>query len=267
MSGLTEREHFSEAVRKDNPSLSPAKVASAAGQVYRFVCELREGDPVVTYNTATRRYAVGRVDGPYGFRPDLLDELPHARAVAWSGEVERDRLSTDSRNALGAFTTIFLVSESAASELTQLLSGSTMASPSDTGEAAAVVAQEQVAASERLKAEQDKAIEFVKDRIAQLDWEEMQDLVAGLLRAMGYKTRVSRAGPDQGKDIVASPDGFGFENPRIVCEVKHRPGAAIGSKEIRGFLGADTETTADCMSAPAALPRTRDTRPIARTFP
>jgi restriction system protein len=44
----------------------------------------------------------------------------------------------------------------------------------------------------------------------------MQDLVAGLLRALGYKKRVSPAGPDRGKDIVASPDGFGFESPRIL---------------------------------------------------
>jgi predicted Mrr-cat superfamily restriction endonuclease len=44
----------------------------------------------------------------------------------------------------------------------------------------------------------------------------MQELVAGILRAMGYKTLVSPAGADRGKDIIASPDGFGFEPPRIV---------------------------------------------------
>jgi restriction system protein len=64
----------------------------------------------------------------------------------------------------------------------------------------------------------------------------MQELVAGLLRAMGYKTKVSPLGPDRGKDIVASPDGFGFESPRIVVEVKHR-GGAMGAAAIRSFLG------------------------------
>jgi restriction system protein len=53
---------------------------------------------------------------------------------------------------------------------------------------------------------------------------------------MGYKTRVASPGPDRGADIVASPDGLGFENPRIVVEVKHRSGA-MGSKEVRSFLG------------------------------
>jgi restriction system protein len=35
---------------------------------------------------------------------------------------------------------------------------------------------------------------------------------------------------------VASPDGFGFESPRIVVEVKHRT-SSMGSQEIRSFLG------------------------------
>ncbi len=65
----------------------------------------------------------------------------------------------------------------------------------------------------------------------------MQELVGGLLRAMGYKTIISPPGSDRGKDIVASPDGFGFQEPRIVVEVKHRRTERMGSAEIRSFLG------------------------------
>ena len=64
----------------------------------------------------------------------------------------------------------------------------------------------------------------------------MQELVAGILRAMNYKTQVSPPGSDLGRDILASPDGFGFEQPRIVVEVKHRKGT-IGSQEVRSFVG------------------------------
>jgi restriction system protein len=53
---------------------------------------------------------------------------------------------------------------------------------------------------------------------------------------MGYKTRVSPPGSDRGKDIVASPDGFGFESPRIVVEVKHRE-STVSADQIRSFLG------------------------------
>lgn len=81
-----------------------------------------------------------------------------------------------------------------------------------------------------------RALEFIKDKLTELDWDEMQELTAGILRAMGYKTRVARPGPDRGADIVASPDGLGFEMPRIVVEVKHRQGQ-MGAKEVRSFLG------------------------------
>ena len=43
-------------------------------------------------------------------------------------------------------------------------------------------------------------------------------------------------GADRGSDILASPDGFGFEQPRIVAEIKHRKGQ-MGSQEIRSFIG------------------------------
>jgi restriction system protein len=36
-----------------------------------------------------------------------------------------------------------------------------------------------------------KAESFIEDQISRLDPYEVQDLVAGILRAMGYKTRVS----------------------------------------------------------------------------
>ena len=69
-----------------------------------------------------------------------------------------------------------------------------------------------------------------------LDWEEMQELVAGILRAMGYKTSVASPGPDRGRDIIASPDGLGLEQPRIRVEVKHR-NETVGAPLLRSFLG------------------------------
>ncbi|AEF34595.1 restriction endonuclease [Mycolicibacter sinensis] len=80
------------------------------------------------------------------------------------------------------------------------------------------------------------AFERIKDQVNRLGWEGMQQLIAGILRAMGYKTQVSPPGSDLGRDILASPDGFGFERPRIVVEVKHRK-QTMGSTDIRSFLG------------------------------
>lgn len=48
----------------------------------------------------------------------------------------------------------------------------------------------------------------------------LADLVADLLRVMGYKTKVSPPGPDGGVDIIAHKDHFGIESPLIKVQVK-----------------------------------------------
>ena len=78
---------------------------------------------------------------------------------------------------------------------------------------------------------------MIKDLITALDAEEMEELVAAILRAMGFRARVSPKGPDRGVDVIASPDGLGLQEPRIKAEVKHRSGS-MGSQAIRSFIGA-----------------------------
>ncbi len=87
-----------------------------------------------------------------------------------------------------------------------------------------------------------------------LSWEQMQALVTGLLRLMGYKTRIFPAGPDKGRDIVASPDGFGFEKPRIVVEVQHHSGA-MEAQPTCSFPGGAMSMARGCSSVRAGLPR------------
>jgi len=207
-------------------------LAMSAGQAYRFVREIKVGDRVATYDPSRREYLVGTITGEYVFRPGPEDGYPQVRTVNWSATVSRDALSIATRNSLGAIATLFQVPAEAAEEIERLTAGGVPPNAPD-----AAPAEEQTQVDLIYKDIQNKAFEFIKDEISRLDWEEMQELVAGLLRAMGYKTRISPSGPDRGKDIVASPDGFGFESPRIVVEVKHRTGSTMGSQEVRSFLG------------------------------
>ena len=67
---------------------------------------------------------------------------------------------------------------------------------------------------------------------------EFQDMVASLLRAMGYHTPfVAPKGKDGGIDIIAYLDPLGAQTPRIKVQVKHKPETAIGASEIRALLG------------------------------
>ena len=67
---------------------------------------------------------------------------------------------------------------------------------------------------------------------------EFQDLVAALLKAMGYYIQsVAPKGKDGGVDVVAYVDPLGAQTPRIKVQVKHRPDAVIGAPDVRSLLG------------------------------
>jgi restriction system protein len=66
---------------------------------------------------------------------------------------------------------------------------------------------------------------------------EFQDLVAALLRAMGYHTPfIAPRGKDGGIDILAYQDPLGTLSPRIKIQVKHRDSTAT-VKEVRELMG------------------------------
>ena len=228
LSAHSSRQQILELVKEAWPDWKPGKQTASAGQLYRFAHEISEGDRVLTYDPKRRVYPVASVISGYQYQSRKIEGFPHIRAVKWIGEVSRDLLSTSAKNSLGAISTLFMVPNHVAKEIEAILAGKKV--PGADGESS------DESEEDLLEDVEDKALEFIKDRVSQLDWEQMQELVAGILRAMGYKTRVSAVGPDRGKDIVASPDGFGFESPRIVVEVKHRSGA-MGSSDIRSFLG------------------------------
>lgn len=202
----------------------------SAGQIWRFLNEIQVGDDVLTYDPSDRSYHLGKITGQPDYRPSDIDLLPVQRSVKWETAVSRDKLSDAAKGKLGAILTLFLVAPSASAEL-RALSG--QPAPTE-GLPAELTSEEEFA--DPFDGLEEQAIEKVKDRLLALSWDEMQEIVASLLRALGYRTLVSSLGPDRGKDIIASKDGFGFERPRIVVEVKHRRGP-MGAQEIRSFVG------------------------------
>ena len=227
LSSYSSRAKMTEAYKKTWPEARHQKIVNAIGCIDRFLNQMKVGDTVLTYDPARRVYSVGTVTGGYSF-DQKYTETPHTRAVKWDAkEVSRDALSLATRNSLGSSLTQFQLSLDGETDIVRAMSGAPLDEQANDTEASEDLLEDIAARSS----------EFIKDKIVRLEWDEMQELVAGILRAMGYKTRVSPPGADRGKDIVASPDGFGFEDPRIVVEVKHRPRNSMGAPEIRGFLG------------------------------
>lgn len=83
-----------------------------------------------------------------------------------------------------------------------------------------------------------RALEGIREFIADKNPYEFQDLAAVLLKAMGYHiAHVSPKGRDGGIDIIAYTDPLGVKPPRIIVQVKHRPESNISSDEIQRLAG------------------------------
>lgn len=236
LSSLRDRPQLESALRSVYPDDTDAQIRSSLTQVGRFLFDFKPGDRVITYDPRERVYHIGEIIGDYTHQPELNLVAPDStheqvRPVKWVGHVNRDDLSVSARNSLGAIMTIFLINDDVQAEVDALLAGEQPAvKPPITAPEADNLEEVRLSVAEN-------AHEFIKDKLLKLSWDEMQDLVAGILRGMGYKTRVAPRGPDRGRDIIASPDGLGLESPRIIVEVKHRKNEQIGSNQMRSFIG------------------------------
>jgi restriction system protein len=228
LSSLKTREQFKQRYREAYPDHSSGRVAVNAGQVYRFTREIHEGDYVLTYIKASREMLIGLAAGPYEHRTDFFPpHYPHVRRVQWLKRVSRDNFSSPARNSMGSTLTVFGLDDHLA-EIHRVATA--------TEEMPAILEEEEEEAPPFFEEVKARADELVADLISRLDPYDFQDLVAAVLRAMGFRAVSTPPGPDRGVDIVAHPDSFGFERPRIKVQVKHRQGAASGP-EMRSFLG------------------------------
>ncbi len=85
---------------------------------------------------------------------------------------------------------------------------------------------------------QQQAQEGLRNYILDKNPYQFQDIVAGLLSAMGYFiSMVSPKGRDGGIDIIAYTDPLGTKPPRIIVQVKHTPFASISSDDIQRLSG------------------------------
>ena len=222
---LSGRDEFKARYKSTYAEDSNAKIAIGAGQVYRFVREIQKGDLVLTPIAVSREILVGKVVGDHIFDPSTISKFyPNVRKVKWLKKVSRDDVSAPFRNALGGIMTVFTVN-AYLQEVKTIL-----------GEQPAVELPE-VEQPPFYEDTREKADEMISDLLDKIGAYDFQDLVAGLLQAMGFRTRVSPPGPDGGVDIKAFPDAFGFESPRIRVQVKHRKGQAT-QQQVQQFAGA-----------------------------
>jgi restriction system protein len=231
MSKIEKREAVAKLIDENMEEYSKGKAQNVVSCASRFRFVLEKGDYILTYNSDERIYIFGRITGDYEFRPDINQEYPHVRCVEWESKIDRDKLSIPTKNTLGSTLTLFQIPEVARDEMLRIASGEPHMP---------VVDAEDESQDDQIEEEinnlESQAHELIKDKISKLSWDQMEELVAGIIEALGYKTKMTPKGSDLGRDIVASYDGLGLVEPRIIVEVKHHRNR-IGTQEIRSFIG------------------------------
>lgn len=223
------RDAFKAAYAVADPSAKPGTIPVSAGQVYRFIHEMRDGDVVVYPSKPDRMINIGLIEGPYTYDQAWSDEYPNRRKVKSLKKVSREDFSQSALYEIGSALTLFRVS-SHADEFLSVLDGTTLSNvgPAEEPASAATIAEQLEESTE----------DFVLKRLknGQTPY-EFEYFVAHLLESMGYFARVTKASGDGGVDVIAHRDELGFEPPVIKVQCKQTTGQS-GRPDVQKLFGA-----------------------------
>ena len=196
--------------------------------LYRFCYEVQVGDYVVFPSKSNHEVNIGMVEGDYVYDSSQM-EYVQTRKVKWLKHLPRMSFSQGALYEIGSAMSFFMVKNYADEFMAALDKGFKKSS-------AAADEDETVGATA------DDIIESTKDFILkelsrQLKGYDLEQFVADLLRAMGYRTTVSPQGGDSGIDITAYKDEL---PPRILVQVKSQD-SDIKETTIQSLKGAMRE--------------------------
>ena len=212
-------------VAEAHPGAAKRRVGNWTGQLWAFAISMTEGDIVVMPCKTSGQIAIGRVSGPYKYQK-IGDSFRHTRPVRWiRKDVPRTTFKQDMLDSMGAFMTVCQIQRNGAVDrVLAVMNGGTdsdlgaaagtPAASAPTSQPVATSAEESVDYEQSAK---DKIIRFITETFHGHD---LTHLVAAVLEADGWVTKVSPPGPDGGVDIYAGRGLLGTDEPRLVVEVK-----------------------------------------------
>jgi restriction system protein len=224
-----DREAFKAKVKEVFPEKKAGAIPVVAGQLFRFIFEMKPGDIVVYPSKRERQVHLGVIEGSYKYDPAKEPSYPHHHRVKWLKTVPRTRFSQGALYEIGSALSLFQV-KTYAEEFRVALEGK----PPITGgedETVPIVAKE---------IEENTRDFIIKQLAKEIKGHAFAEFVAHLMGTMGYRTRVSSVGPDMGVDIVAHKDELGFEPPIIKVQVKSTEGS-VGDPIVSALYGKVAE--------------------------
>lgn len=224
----TSRDAYKEKYLAAYPDAKKGQVATSAGMLYRFVCEVQEGDYVVFPSKIDRKINIGIIESEY-FHDNNAAMYPNRRKVKWLKHLPRTAFSQGALHEVGSALSFFQVKNYADEYLKALDKDfrGNIVEP-DTDETVAQTAEDIIESTRDF---------ILKELSKNLKGYDFEEFIANLLRAMGYRTIMSPHGGDSGIDITAYKDEL---PPRIVVQVKSQDGD-IKEATIQSLKGAMRE--------------------------
>ena len=219
------RVHFTERF----PNAKKGSIATSSGMLYRFCHEVQVGDYIVFPSKSDRKINLGIVESDYFYEPDAKQYVQQ-RKVKWLNHLPRTAFTQGALYEVGSALTFFQVKNYADEYLAAIYKKHGTISSLNNEE------------DDSVGATAEDIIETTKDYILkelsrQFKGYDLEEFVADLLQAMGYRTTISPHGGDSGIDITAYKDEL---PPRILVQVKSQD-SDIKETTIQSLKGAMRE--------------------------
>ena len=219
-----DREAFKARYVEAYPDDKPGAVPVNAGQLYRFVHEVGDGDIVIYPRKLDRSIQIGRISGPYQYEPSSDKEYVHQRPVEWLKSFERTDFSQGALYEIGSAMSLFQV-KNFADEFWAALTGERLPTVEVDDDSVEYVAEKIQETTEDF---------ILKQPRTHVKGHAMEGLTANLLRAMGYHAEETQPSRDDGIDVIAHKDQLGLEPPIIKVQVKSEEGN-IGPNAVKAL--------------------------------
>tara|TARA_B110000008_G_scaffold33462_1_gene29682 strand:+ start:761 stop:1780 length:1020 start_codon:yes stop_codon:yes gene_type:complete len=219
------RKAFKAAVTKTYPKKKLGAIPNNAGQLFRFLHEMKIGDLVVFPNKSTRKLHLGRIIGDYEYLPNLNQSYPHIRKVEWLKELDRKNFSQGALYEIGSAMSLFQV-KNHAGEFRAALEGKAIAP---------VVSEDETVSAVAENIEENTRDFVLKSLSRELKGLPLEDFIRHLLECMGYQARLTKKN-EPSVDVIAHKDQLGIEPPIIKVQVKSGDGTA-SDKDVSALYG------------------------------
>lgn len=202
---------------------STAFISNHIGQLWAFSHRIAIGDLIALPLKHQDAIAFGTVTGGYEFHADGEPGTKHRLPVKWIvQDLPRARLDQDILFSLGAIMTVCQVKRNdAEARVRQVLAGRPAVNKDLATARQGTIEEssddESLPTTDLATVSADRIRAFMAQKFT---GHKLAEVVEAVLVAQGYRTSKSDPGPDGGVDIIAGRGPLGFDEPRLVVQVK-----------------------------------------------